>query len=206
MKTADKIRHIIKKEGSVTAKFLAEQFNMSTMGARQHLQALEKKQIIQFYDVKMKVGRPVRHWRLTTSGHENFIDRHNELVIQMLDAINAVFGQRGLQAIITERETKTLQTYRLALSHSTSLDEKLKTLVELREKEGYMVELEKTPDGYLLSENHCPICKAATKCQTLCQSELTIFNTLLGNACHIERQEHIASGQRRCLYKITPIL
>ncbi|CSA19541.1 transcriptional regulator [Vibrio cholerae] len=41
MKTVDRILHTIKREGTVTAKQLAEDLGITTMGARQHLQSLE---------------------------------------------------------------------------------------------------------------------------------------------------------------------
>ena len=65
-----------------------------------------------------------------------------------------------------------------------------------------MAELEQTEHGYLLIENHCPICKAAKRCPNLCQSELNIFQRLLGEEYRIERSEHIIEGQRRCTYLI----
>jgi predicted ArsR family transcriptional regulator len=61
MKTADKILHTLKREGAVTAKQLADRFEITTMGARQHLQSLEEDGLIHFYDVKVKVGRPTGH-------------------------------------------------------------------------------------------------------------------------------------------------
>jgi predicted ArsR family transcriptional regulator len=204
MKTSDKILHIIKREGAVTAKQLAGQFSITTMGARQHLQSLEKDGLLRFYDVKVKVGRPARHWALTGKGHEYFADRHGELTIQVIDAIVQVYGEQGLQNITATRENQFLNHYQYALSPYKTLGKKLEILVTLREEEGYMAELEQTPKGYILIENHCPICKAASKCNSFCQSELNIFRILLGDLCTIQRQEHIVLGHHRCSYLITP--
>ena len=51
-------------------------------------------------------------------------------------------------------------------------------------------------------ENHCPICEAATSCQSFCRSELAIFNEVLGDEVTVERHEHIVEGARRCSYLI----
>ena len=48
MKTSDKILQTIKRQGAVTAKQLSEEFGMTTMGARQHLQSLEDDGILNF--------------------------------------------------------------------------------------------------------------------------------------------------------------
>ncbi|MGY5617651.1 helix-turn-helix transcriptional regulator [Vibrio cincinnatiensis] len=204
MKTIERILHTIKREGAVTAKQLANDLGITTMGARQHLQSLEQDGILDFYDVKVKVGRPTRHWSLTQKGHNQFADRHGELTIQVIEAVEHLFGQEGLAQVTAEREIQTLSYYRSALHACHSLTSKLQTLVKLREQEGYMAELEHTESGFMLFENHCPICKAAKRCPTLCLSELNIFQQLLGEDCVIERSEHIISGQHRCAYRITP--
>ncbi len=203
MKTIDRILHTIKREGAVTAKQLADDLSITTMGARQHLQSLEEDGILSFHDVKVKVGRPTRHWSLTKQGHDQFADRHGELTIQVMDAVEHLFGKEGLAKVAAEREAQTLSSYQKALAGYSNIEEKLNALVKLREREGYMAELEKTEQGFTLIENHCPICKAATRCPNLCQSELNVFQNLLGQDYLIDRQEHIIQGERRCTYLIS---
>jgi predicted ArsR family transcriptional regulator len=203
MKSVDKILHTIKRDGAITAKQLAEQLNITTMGARQHLQSLENDGLLRFHDVKVKVGRPTRHWSLTEKGHQQFTDRHNDLAIQVLDAVEHLFGLEGLANITKEREANTLAHYQQATRECNNSVEKLHIIAQLREQEGYKVEIEEQPQGYLLIENHCPICKAATRCEQLCQSELNVFSKLLEPDYSVQRTEHIVSGQRRCTYLIS---
>ena len=203
MKTVDRILQIVKRDGSVTAKQLSSELGMTTMGARQHLQGLEDDGVLSIHDVKVKVGRPTRHWSLTQKGHEQFADRHGELTIQFIEAVEHIFGKDGLEKVTSEREKLTLQNYQQHLEQCDSLESKLQTLVTLREQEGYMAELEQTEQGFVLIENHCPICKAASRCPSLCQSELNVFQSLLGKQVAIQRTEHIVEGQRRCVYLIT---
>ena len=75
----------------------------------------------------------------------------------------------------------------------------------MRDREGYMAEYEKDAEGFLLIENHCPICAAATECQNFCVSELKTFRTVLGENVKIKRVDHILSGSRRCAYRIQEI-
>jgi predicted ArsR family transcriptional regulator len=203
MKTVDKILHTIKCDGPVTAKQIAVQFGITTMGARQHLQTLEADGLLECFDVRVKVGRPARHWALTDRGQEQFSDRHGELTVQVIDAVVHLFGEDGLQKVAQEREQHTLANYQKALFECQSLTDKVHNLARLREQEGYMVDVETTEFGFRFIENHCPICKAATRCPALCQSELKVFQTLLRDDAEITREEHIISGQRRCSYLIT---
>ncbi len=202
MKTIDKILQRMKREGDVTAKELAQELSLTTMGVRQHLQGLEESGLVDFHDVKVKVGRPTRHWRLTAQGHSQFTDRHGDLIIQMLDSVEDLFGSTGLEKVINQREQQTFTQYQQALAKCENLKEKLELLTTLREQEGYMAELLHDEQGYLLVENHCPICHAAKRCPSLCQSELNVFQRLLGNEYLIERNDHIIAGERRCAYRI----
>ena len=58
--------------------------------------------------------------------------------------------------------------------------------------------------GWLLVEDHCPICAAATECQGFCRSELALFQRCLGPEARVERTEHLMAGARRCAYLIQP--
>ncbi len=203
MKTTNRILESIKRNGAVTAKQLSEEFGMTSMGARQHLQALEEDGLLQFEDIKAKVGRPNRHWSLTQKGHDQFSDKHRDLTIQVIDAVEHLFGQEGLEKVALERENSVYLSYQTAMADCTDLQAKLTKLVELRTAEGYMAELQQIESGFLFIENHCPICKAATRCRSLCQSELNVFQKLLGPEYVVSRTEHIVEGERRCVYEIT---
>ena len=67
-----------------------------------------------------------------------------------------------------------------------------------------MATWEKEEEGsYLLVENHCPICAAASACTGFCRSEQAIFEYVLGRDVRVERIEHLLAGARRCAYRIT---
>ncbi len=137
LKTTDKILEKLKHTGSVTAKQLSNDFNMTSMGARQHLQALEEAGLVEHYDVKVQVGRPTRHWKLTGQGHDQFVDGHGDLTVQFIEAVEHVFGQNGMAQIAYEREKQTLKRYQTTLNKQAStIEEKLKVLARLRDEDG----------------------------------------------------------------------
>jgi len=65
-----------------------------------------------------------------------------------------------------------------------------------------MADYTEDDEGYLLVENHCPICAAAKVCQGFCASELQIFQSVLGESVSVQRTDHIIAGARRCAYRI----
>lgn len=204
MKTHDKIIQLLKTEGPLTAKILAGNLNLTTMGVRQHVQALEESGDLVFKDEKAARGRPTRYWSLTDKGNSRFADRHDDLTVQLLDSVIAIFGDEGLEKMISHRETTAMSNYRLALADRYGVEEKLQTLADLRTDEGYMATVEENEGIYWLMENHCPICAAATKCLDFCRSELHMFQTLMSDVATVSREEHIIDGARRCAYKVLP--
>ncbi|RYV02335.1 transcriptional regulator [Shewanella sp. OPT22] len=202
MKTTEKILNLLKLNGPLTAKFLAEELKLTTMGVRQHLQALEDSNDVVTEDIAKGRGRPSRHWRLVENNAGGFEDRHEELTLQLIDSVKVIFGDEGLERLIKQREADSLLLYKKALEAKNTIKEKVITLAELRTQEGYMATWSEEGTHFWLLENHCPICAAATKCQSFCRSELELFQALFLGVAQVFRTEHIVDGARRCAYKI----
>ncbi|MGH1381006.1 MAG: helix-turn-helix transcriptional regulator [Shewanella xiamenensis] len=205
MKTTDKIIQLLKLHGPLTAKTLAEELALTTMGVRQHLQALEEEGDVDIEDRVEGRGRPTRYWGLTEQSRTHFADRHSELSLQLIDSVKTIFGDQGLDKLIEHREQTAMQQYRSALQGMTDITSRLTKLVELRTLEGYMATQEQADGVFWLLENHCPICSAATKCQNFCRSELQQFQQLFADIATVSREEHIIDGARRCAYRIAPL-
>jgi predicted ArsR family transcriptional regulator len=205
MKTHEKIIQLLKTRGALTAKTLASELSLTTMGVRQHVQALEESGDVEFKDEKAVRGRPTRYWFLTEKSNNRFADRHDELTVQLLDSVVTLFGDEGLEKVIAHRESETMSNYRVALADRYGIKEKLDMLAKLRTDEGYMATVEENDNIFWLIENHCPICAAASKCLNFCRSELQIFQALLSEVADVSREEHIIEGARRCAYKVIPI-
>jgi len=205
MKTSEKIIQLLKTQGPLTAKVLATELSLTTMGVRQHMQALEDEGDIGYEDKKAPRGRPTRYWSLTPKSNSHFSDRHEELSVQLIDSVIMVFGETGLDKLISHREQSSLELYQQRLVGEDTLNAKLCALAELRTLEGYMATVTQEGDNFWLLENHCPICAAASQCLNFCRSELNLFQTLLKEEAEVSREEHIIEGARRCAYRITPI-
>ncbi len=175
------------------------------MGARQHLAVLAGKGLVEEGEQqKLGRGRPVRLWRLTATAQQRFPDSHSQVSVELIAAVRDTFGETGLDKLIDRRTQHTLAHYRTELEKLSQLGARVKRLSELRSREGYMAECEKVGKGeWLLVENHCPICAAASACQGFCRSELEVFQQLFSGMASVERTSHILQGARRCAYKIT---
>lgn len=205
MKTTDKIIQLLKLHGPLTAKTLAEELALTTMGVRQHLQALEEAGDVNIEDRVEGRGRPTRYWGLTEQSRTHFADRHGELTVQLIDSVKMIFGDQGLDQLINHREQSALLQYSAAMLGATDIPTRLAILAQLRSNEGYMATMEQIDGVYFLLENHCPICAAATHCLNFCRSELQLFQQLFADIALVSREEHIIEGARRCAYRMHPL-
>lgn len=201
----ERLLYLLKTRGPLTAQQAAALMGLTSMGARKHLEAWHETGLVEYVDQAEKQGRPNRYWQLSAAGHARFPDRHSELTLQLLQHIRQLFGEKGVGQLIAAREIESLQQYKKGTGKFKSLGGKLKALAEIRSLEGYMAEVEKHEDGgYILIENHCPICAAANSCQNFCRSELQAFQQALGEQVRVERTEHLMQQGRRCVYWIRP--
>ena len=196
---------LIKTAGPSHAGRIAEHLGVSRQAARLRLERLYAEGLIEPVIARAGVGRPRRCWSLTARGEAQFPDAHAQVTVELIDAVREEFGAEAMDRLISRRELATADRYQARNSRKEPLEARLERLAALRRAEGYMAEWRREGDGsYLLVENHCPICAAATACQGFCRSELTLFQTLLAPAA-VARTDHILKGARRCAYRITPM-
>ena len=202
----ERILHLLKTKGPKAAADLARTLKVTAMAVRQHLAVLEEEGLVSYEEERKGVGRPRRVWRLTPEAAARFPDSHGELAVGMLEAMRKAFGQAGLDKLVAERTRAQLRDYRQRMpDDGAPLEKRVAALAAIRKEEGYMAEWSRRSDGsFLLIENHCPICAAATACQNLCRDELSVFRSVLGPGARVERVEHALEGARRCAYKIEP--
>lgn len=202
--TGEQLLYQLKSRGPQSAATLAAACAITPMGAHKQLQSLREQGLVDAEDQVQGPGRPKRIWRLSAAGHGRFPDRHGELAVQLIRQAAAVLGEQALDQLITAREQDMLASYTERLQGARSLQARVQRLAELRAEEGYLARVEKDGKAWVLIEDHCPICAAATSCQGFCRSELSLFKQLLGEGVEVERSEHLLAGARRCAYRISP--
>lgn len=200
----DRVLLHLKTKGPQTAAELARRLGVTQVAVRQQLQALAADGLVGFRDERRKVGRPARVWSLAPAAAARFPDSHSDLTVELIAAVRSTFGEDGLDRLITERTRRQRAAYAARLpGPDAPLEQKLDALARIRSEEGYMCEWRREGDGsFVLAENHCPVCAAATACQGFCRDELSMFRDVLGQGVTVDRTEHILAGARRCAYRI----
>jgi predicted ArsR family transcriptional regulator len=202
-KSKRRIVKILKTEGPLDAAALAKRIGLSPMAVRQHLYLLQEQKMVTARERPVPLGRPAKYWELTRKADRLFPEAYAELSLSLIDSLNDTFGTEGLERILQHRAARQRASYSARISATMPLRRKLQALAKIRTAEGYMAELRfEGKHSYLLIENHCPICAAASNCTGLCANELALFRSVLGPGIKIERVEHILAGSRRCVYRV----
>lgn len=203
---AEAILFQLKSLGEARAETLARRLGISIQAVRQRLDRLLSENLVVFADHARGRGRPRRLWSLAPAAASRFPDTHAQLTVDLIGAIRSELGEKAMTRLLDRRARQIAAAYRQRLADQPDLENRLTALAEMRSAEGYMARVERLDGaGFLLVEDHCPICAAATVCQGFCSIELGIFRDLIGPDWRIERQDHVLSGARRCAYRITPV-
>jgi len=206
VRTRRAIVKLLKQDGLTEATVLANHLNVTPMAIRQHLYELQKEGLVTYAEEPRPMGRPAKLWRLTPAADRLFPDGYAELTLSFIQSMKEAFGEAGLDRVMDIRTRDQIATYQTQLDQQKSLKQRLEALALLRSDEGYMAEIQPLTDeegAFLLIENHCPICAAATVCVGFCAKELEVFRAVLGEDVLIERVQHIIAGDRRCAYRIS---
>jgi predicted ArsR family transcriptional regulator len=203
-KTRRAIVKLLKGEGAFDSARLARRLHLTPMAVRQHLYALQREKLVEAEERPVPLGRPAKYWRLTREADRLFPDAYAELSVALIGAVKEAFGSTGMDRLLESRFARQRRDYKARIPALDRLEDKLRELARIRTEEGYMAEVRREGDGFLFIENHCPICAAANACQGFCTTELDLFRAVLGRETKIERSEHIVTGDRRCVYRITP--
>ena len=189
-------------KGTITSAILAEELGVTKEGARQKLLKLEAVGLVHSFAKSEGVGRPITFYELSQKGNAEFPDSHAQITVELLRSIKSLLGENALDLLISDRERQTYGRYSQAMQSAATLKERIDKLAKLRSEEGYMAEWKEEEGTFFLTENHCPICAAATECQGFCRAELKNFRDLIGNDYQVDRVKHIIADEQRCVYKI----
>ncbi|MGF6213382.1 helix-turn-helix transcriptional regulator [Comamonas sp. 4034] len=203
--SAMRMLEALKKQAPASTAELARTLQMTSEAARQQINRLAEQALVQAHMQKPAgAGRPRQLWTLTAAGQRHFPDAHAQLTVQLIGSIQKLFGQQGMDSLISERETQSRTRYQ---AHCTApqLAQRLAQLAAIRTEEGYMAHVEPHGQGWLLVEDHCPICAAASACRGFCRSEQALFQEVLADVATLERSEYLLEAGQRCVYVVQPL-
>lgn len=200
LSTRERILHLMKTAGSLSAKELTTELQITEMAVRRHLGTMERDGLIESKMVRQTAGRPTAVYGLTELAEGLFPKRYHSLTLDLLDELAEESGEDMVDRLFDRRKEKLSRRY-MAEMQGKSLTEKVRTLSEIQNDNGYMTELQETDGGeYVLMEHNCPISQIANRYNHACDCELKLFESLLD--ADVERTECLAQQGRKCVYVI----
>jgi predicted ArsR family transcriptional regulator len=162
---------------------------------------LERDGLVQYTPVQRGVGRPSYVYSLTELADDLFPKNYHQLANQLLDIIASMDGENKVEELFANRMNRLEKAYAPQLADK-ELPEQLDELTRIQNANGYLANWEQVDDNtFVFVEHNCAIAQVARACHFACDYELELYNHLL-DADEITREDHMASGQMSCRYRI----
>jgi predicted ArsR family transcriptional regulator len=197
----------LRQAGPSSPDALATALEASRTGVLQQLHALESTGLVSHAAEKHGVGRPRHVYDVTADAQGLFPTDYGGFASGLLKAIEAVGGDDLVEQVFAARRRQIGDRIRRRMTErlpdDAPLAERVQLLAVLQDEAGYLAEAVVDDDGaLLLREHNCAIDKIARRTQAPCDAELALFREVLGPG--VQRETHIASGDRCCSYRVEP--
>ena len=195
----------LRLDGPSSPDQLAERIGASRTGVLQQLRALEAAHLVSRQTVRHGVGRPRHLYDVTADAQDLFPSNYDGLAAGLLAAIESVGGDDLLDQVFAARRRQLGDRVRGQMAERVApeapLLDRVRELAVIQGDQGYLADATLSPDGTIrLREHNCAIYHIAAGSPAACQAELELFSEILG--ADVVREQHIASGDRCCSYRI----
>lgn len=196
----------LRMDGQSSPDQLANRLGASRTGVLQQLRALEAAHLVSRQTVRHGVGRPRHLYDITPDAQDLFPANYDGLATGLLAAIEAIGGDDLLEQVFAARRRQLGVRVKDDLAGRVPGDapliDRVRELAVIQAANGYLANANVDADGTVwLHEHNCAIYHVAERSPAACQAELELFREVLG--ADVVREQHIASGDRCCSYRIT---
>lgn len=201
LSTREQILHMMKTNGPLSTKEITDELGITEMAVRRHLGTMERDGLIESKLVRPTMGRPTAVYGLTEQGDHLFPKKYHTLTLDLLDVLVEETDNELVDRLFDRRKEKLEQQYKSSMA-GKPFEDKVKTLSQIQNDNGYMTKLEQPNENeFVLIEHNCPISQIANQYQHACECELKLFESLLD--ANVERSECLAQEGNCCRYTIT---
>lgn len=196
----------LRLDGPSSPDQLASRLGASRTGVLQQLRGLEAARLVSRQTVRHGVGRPRHLYDITPDAQSLFPANYDGLAAGLLAAIEAIGGDDLLDQVFAARRrqlgARVREEIADRLANDAPLLDRVRELALVQAANGYLAEADVGSDGTIrLQEHNCAIYHVAVASPAACQAELDLFTEILG--ADVVREQHIASGDRCCSYRIS---
>jgi len=202
LSTRNRILQMLKTSGELSAKEITGHLGITGMAVRRHIANLERDGLIESTTVRLPMGRPAAVYRLSASAEEHFPKKYQAVALDLLAELEDEAGEDMVNLLFERRKSTLVKRFEGKMA-GLDLERKVSALTDIQNENGYMATWETDgQDGYVLTEYNCPISQVANRYNQACSCELKLFESLLD--AKVSRGDCLATGDRKCVYRIRP--
>ena len=220
--TRDRLVQDISTHGPITARQLAERFDLTSAAVRRHLAVLESEGVIAEYEMPAAPrgrGRPSKSFVLSQSAHEDLPDGYDELAVMAVGELARLGGEEAVTALAERRvaDWESAVAERVAEREAAGEDvtpvRRLELLSELLTERGYATTARplhvplpapgaqpgagtRTLVTAQLCHGHCPVLDVAADHPEMCEAETSAISRIIG--APVQRLATLAQGAHAC--------
>lgn len=198
--TREKILHTLLNNPKSTINDLADTVGINAISVRHHLNSMLADGLVVAEEERHGVGRPRLVYFLTEHGLEKFPTRYFRLANRLLGQMKETLPSQAVEQIFSEMARELAGEHARATRHMV-FEEKLEFLKNLLAEEGFIIEWEKTEEGYKIHEITCPYFHVTQAHPEVCAVDQTLISTVLSSPA--EKINCVLSGDHHCVYVIS---
>ncbi len=189
----------LKRNGSNTARGLADTLGLSLNTVRHHLRELEAEALIQHRREQRGLGAPTFAFHLSPQGEELFPQRYREIVTEVLDRVAERAGREAVTGALESRFDGLARKIG-AQAGAAGPEARLEIVRHALQDYGFMADWSAEQGGFRLTEHHCAFRELAARFPEICEIEARFLARVL--SARVERSAHMLAGCSACQYRL----
>jgi DeoR family suf operon transcriptional repressor len=199
------VLYAVRRRGEATAEQIAEQLDITTSGARQHLTALVDDGLVATItradDTTPRRGRRALVYTVTPAADALFPKAYGELTNELLGYV-LDRDPKLVDTIFAQRRKRRIDTALERLGARQTVEGRVRELTRVLDEDGYMATCEEVEPGvFVVVEHNCAIWTVAQRYGQACSSEIDFIRAVLPDTT-VERVQHMVAGAPHCAYEI----
>lgn len=186
---------------------VATELGLARMTVRQHLNDLERDNLVQVEEVRRPTGRPHYRYTLTEKGEETFPKRYDFLATMLLQEVVALEPNeiQGLspserQRLLLRRIADRMASQYIPSVEGKPLEQQVEAVTTILQQEGGFAEWRPTDDGYEITDYNCVYRRIAAAHGEICQWHLQFLSRLLDR--DVKCDQYISRGANHCRFLV----
>jgi predicted ArsR family transcriptional regulator len=200
--TRRELLQIIKRRGSLSVDEAMDALGMARTTVREHLLQLKEKGLLDRTAERKGRGRPSHRYEMTQRAKVLFPSRDGELMGRLVRFLNERGAEDLVQTFFEAYWNDRTEAVKRKLQRvvSDDIDDKVETLREILEEEGFMPKITREDNQVTIRECNCPFPESVKETRIPCRLEEEFYEEIFET--DLERVSHIPEGHSACTYEV----